>query len=186
MAGLSRLKPGAILASLLAAAATALADTPAQEARAKRFVDDGMRTTLAACDLPRSCLHRAPLKATTMKRQTGNDLDVDQRELAFAGLDIELLYVLGSVELPKIRPAQAYRHPVILELTVTAPEWPIDHGLRIGTLRAVVERVLGDGGAARGESACVSYVDRDTQNEARLCYVDDRLASIKWVPWWDG
>ncbi len=175
----------------LAAWAPARADSAAQQARAHRFADKGMSTTLAACDLPRTCQHRAPLKSTAHKRQTGNDLDVDERELVFKGLDIEFLYVLGSFELPKISPAQAYRDPVILELTVTTSDWPVDHGLRIGTPRADVDKVLGDGGwpaphVATTEPACVSYVNDKTQNEARLCYVRDRLASIKWVQWWDG
>lgn len=175
----------------LVAAAPAFADTPAQQARAKQFADAGMRTTLAACDLPRTCLHRSPLTATAEKRQTGNDLDVDQRHVTFPGLDVEFLYVLGSWDLPKISPAQAYRHPVILELTVTTPDWPVDHGLRIGTRRADVEKALGDRGwqpphVATSEPDCVSYANQETQNEAILCYVRDRLASIKWVQWWDG
>ncbi|MEP6502071.1 MAG: hypothetical protein ABJD97_01980 [Betaproteobacteria bacterium] len=180
-----------LLATLSHSTEARAADGAAQQQRARRFVDHGMGTTLAACNLPRTCGHRAPVHATKQLRETGNDARIDQRHVTFDGLDVEFLYVLGWYGAPAISRAQAYRLPYVLELTVTSSAWPVAQGLRVGTKRADVHKVLGDNGATPShdgspEPDCDSYVNVETQNEARLCYDRGRLASIKWVMWWDG
>ena len=156
-----------------------------QDARARRFVDDGMAATLAVCELPKACARHKPLRASRELEETGNDSKIDHRRLAFEGLDVELIYAQDIATLPPAAQAKALADPAaVVELTVTTSKWPVDQGLKIGTKRADVERVLG----ARGEAddACVEYADIATQNSAQLCYAGGRLIAVKWVKWWDG
>jgi hypothetical protein len=181
---LARHAAALVLAASILPSAFADAGADARDARARRFVDEGMNVTLAVCDLPKTCRRQAPLRATQELRETGNDSKIDQRSLAFDGMEIELIYAQDTPATSRAARAEELRHPDVLELTVTTSKWPVAEGLRIGTPRAEVERVLG----ARGEAsdACVTYADVDTQNEALLCYAGDRLVAIKWTQWWDG
>lgn len=153
--------------------------------RAAKFASDGMSPTLSVCKLPVTCSGQPPLRATKVIRQTGNDDLVDHRHLTFRGLEVSYLYLLGNDALPpqkRLYP-NAYSRPIVLEVTVSSPNWPVSNNLRIGTPRASVERVLGSGSAISDE--CVSYVNEASQDEAPLCYAHAELKSIKWVKWRD-
>ncbi len=176
-------RSAAALALAVAHFSPAFADA-AQDARARRFVDDGMNVTLAVCELPKACRHHAPLRASEDLQVTATDEKIDHRRLAFDGLEIELAYAADIAKLPPAAQVEALRRTTsVVELTVTTAKWPVAQDLHIGTLRADVERVLG----ARGEpdDACVEYADVETQNTAQLCYAGERLIAIKWSRWFD-
>ena len=158
------------------------AEADARAARARRFVEEGMNVTLAACDFPSTCRHHAPLRATQDNRAVG-DNKVDHRVLAFDGMEVELVYASDTPATPRAARAEALRHPDVVELTVTTSKWPVAEGLRVGTPRADVERLLGNPGEA--DDACVTYADVDTQDDAVLCYAGEHLVAIKWSRWRD-
>jgi hypothetical protein len=72
----------------------------------------------------------------------------------------------------------------VLEVTVSAPEWPVKHNLRVGSNRKQVEKALGAGLAVSAD--CFSYINEAKQDEATICYREAKVKSIKWVKWWDG
>ncbi len=154
----------------------------ARTARARRFVEDGMNVTLAACDFPSTCRHHPPLRVRQDDRDVG-DNKVDHRVLAFEGMEVELVYAADTPATPRAARAEALRHPNVVELTITTSKWPVAEGLRIGTPRADVERLLGNPGEA--DDACVTYADIDTQDDAVLCYAGEHLVAIKWSRWFD-
>jgi hypothetical protein len=174
----------AMLALLLFATAPLLfaKDDSSAQKRAAAFASTGMATTLARCDLPRSCAGRLPTYQDHHKRETSNDYKVDQRTLTFDGLTVEFWYVL-DLPPPAVKPAHPYRRPQILRLKVSDRSWPVAQGLRVGTDRATVARVLGMR-AQQGD--CSEYVDESTQDAVTLCFKHDRVDSVEWVPWNDA
>jgi len=171
----------------ISSASVAVDDAASKSDRAAHFASKGMETTLASCRLPMLCNSQPPLKSEKSIRETGNDNVVDERHLVFAGLEIDLLYVLGNNSMPleKRRFLNPYAKPVILSVTVTGREWPVRGGFNVGTSRSVVEDALGKGLRSQGNE-CASYSDELTQDEVVFCYANDKLRSIKWNRWWDG
>lgn len=166
----------------VATAAVAMGDTPAQQRAASRFAATGMAPTLRRCDLPRTCAGAKPSRQDRRQRETGNDFQVDQRTLAFAGLTIELFHLLRSPP-PADKAAHPYRDAHLLRLRLSDARWPVAHGFAVGTPRARVVRVLGRGNE-RG--ACNEYIDRASEDMATVCFERDRISSIEWVPWNDA
>jgi hypothetical protein len=159
------------------------------DSRAALFASKGMAPTLALCHLSRqTCDGLRPLASRrTPTQETGNDNLVYERVLRFDGLEFDLLYGVGPAGAPP--PAhwiEAEHEPMVLEMTVTSARWPIARGLRVGTSRRVVEKILGSRlGHVLGED-CDTYVDDETQAVATVCYAAGKVRSIKWTAWWDG
>ncbi|SRR5581483_9941134 len=150
--------------------------------RADEFASHGAEATLKECNLPISCGGKPFVKEERERRETSNDVVVDQRTLHFDGLDIELWYTL---EYPPGKPIQnPYQQPpAILSVSITGPMWTVANGLRIGVTTDKVAEVLGGSGIAR--DGCVEYVNDSKQDSVTLCFKANRLSSIHWQPWND-
>ena len=167
---------------LSATSAGATEGTAKLTRRAEQLASRGLAMTLKTCTLPRTCGGTAPWRHTKIKRQTGNDLDVDQRTLYFPGLVIELWYELDYNDPHRAKPVHPYRHPLILQMTVTDKRWPVEYGLHVGVSRAEVYRKLGAQGT---HQACARYGNEKEQDEIVFCFENDRVRQIQWTPWND-
>jgi len=149
--------------------------------RADEFASKGMEFTLKECSIPTTCGGMPFIKQRKEKRETGNDLVVEERTLEFEGLIVELGFALEYPPGKAIK--DPYKHPSILGLTITQPRWPVVHGLRVGVDRALVIQTLGEG-TIQGE--CIEYVSVKKQDSVLICLKNNRVNSIKWVPWSDA
>ena len=135
---------------------------------------------LQACQLPSSCGGKPPIEKSSQRRETSNDLTVDERMLRFDGLELHIWYVLEYS--PGKRVKKPYSSPRILRVHVTGPQWPVPHGLRVGTPKAAVFRKLGHG---RGPGECTEYVNDARQDSVTICFASGKVKSIEWDPWND-
>jgi len=112
--------------------------------RAADFASHGFTETIAVCHLPDTCAGKRPLVGRKEPvRETGNDNVVEEHLLRFHGLEISFLFVFGNAAEPSPtdwKKDDPYPPPFITNLKITAGDWPVRHGLRIGTSRAAVER----------------------------------------------
>jgi len=156
--------------------------------RAADFASHGFTEAIAVCRLPDTCAGKRPLVSRKEPvRETGNDNIVEEHLVRFHGLEISFLFVFGNAAEPSPtdwKKGDPYPPPFITSLKITAGDWPVRHGLRIGTSRAAVERVLGR--IAVDDSGCAGILDETTMDQVTLCFVKDRLRSLEWTPWWDG
>jgi hypothetical protein len=166
---------------LVSPLALAAGDIDRSKKSADEFVSKGYNFTLKQCNLPETCGGKRAQQKQRKVRITSNDLRVDQRTLSFAGLTVELWYVLEYS--PGKRSLEPYKKPEILALTVTGSDWPVMYGLRVGMPRSAVVKKLGDGG---GKNECHEYVNEEKQDGVTICYKNDRIKSIQWTPWNDA
>lgn len=156
--------------------------------RAADFASHGFAETIAVCRLPDSCAGKRPLVSRKEPvSETGNDNIVEEHLVRFHGLEISFLFVFGNAAEPSPKDwkkGDPYPPPFITNLKITTGDWPVRHGLRIGTSRAAVERTLGR--LAVNDRGCAGILDEATMGDVTLCFVNDRLRSLEWTPWWDG
>ena len=169
------------------ASGAALADD-ATDAAGARFASRSVAPTPALCrQLPLSCAGLKPISRQGLPIwESSNDAIIDQREIAFDGLQLTAYY--GAERLDS-HPAAWNALPRgtanVVEVVITSPRWPVAEGLRVGTPRRMVEGKLG-AGPAQGPDACAVYADGKSQDTTTICYANGRVSSIKWTPWWDG
>jgi hypothetical protein len=156
--------------------------------RAADFASRGFAETLATCRLPKTCADKPPRSARSEPAgETGNDNIVEEHFVGFDGLEISFLFVLGHAGDPSATDWKKHRPsppPCVTHLKITSGHWPVRHGLRIGTSRAVVERALGR--LVLDDLGCTRLTDEKTMSEVVLCFARDRLRLLEWTPWWDG
>lgn len=156
--------------------------------RAADFASHGFTETIAVCRLPDACASKRPLVSRKEPvRETGNDNIVEEHLVRFHGLEISFLFVFGNAAEPSPtdwKKGDPYPPPFITNLKITSGDWPVRHGLRIGTSRAVVEKALGR--LSINDKGCAGILDETTMGDVTLCFVQDRLRSLEWTPWWDG
>lgn len=167
-----------------------IAGLPAEsvDPRAADFASHGFAETIAGCRLPKTCRGRT---ARTDRKgpitETGNDNIIEEHVVRFDGLEITFLYVFGNAAEPRPddwKKGDPYPPPYITNMKITSGDWPVRHGLRVGTPRAVVEKALGALHVL--DDGCARFTDDATMADATLCFDKGRLRSLEWSPWWDG
>lgn len=162
--------------------------TESVDPRAADFASRGFAETLATCRLPRTCANKPPRSSRSEPvSETGNDNIVEEHFVSFDGLEISFLFVFGNAAEPSAtdwKKGQPYPPPYVTNLKITSGAWPVRHGLRIGTSRAVVERALGR--LVLDDGGCTRILDEKTMGDVVLCFAKDRLRLLEWTPWWDG
>ena len=158
------------------------ADTAAQLKRqADDFASNCINFTLKECNLPNVCGGKSFRSHQKAKRETGNDAVVEERKLKFDGLYIEVLYELEYPAGTRIK--NPYKHPFIEGVTITKPNWPVAHGLRVGVTRETVTQVLGKGS---GVENSIEYVNDTKQDSVIFFFKNNHVEKIQWTPWNDG
>jgi hypothetical protein len=135
---------------------------------ANEFVNQGAKTALSQCDLPkRSCKsERLVVKSADVGEFNSERQSVET--LAAKGMNALIVfstanrnnYQLGTVE-------------------VTNARWPDYKGIRVGTSRSTVVQTLGSPNNGTSNS-CDSYVDEEHGGEAMICYKAESVSRIRW------
>lgn len=135
---------------------------------AARFVVDGAKQALRACDLPRRTCHGRKLQLQAAQGGSSNDEERSVETLVQPGLRAEVVFprdhrnafLLGSVE-------------------VTSSKWSSLFGVAPGVDRVMVRARLG-APTASTEGPCDVYVSEETQSSAVVCYRGSVVARIRW------
>jgi hypothetical protein len=157
-----------VIAFLLALTGVTASIAQPLSPEANEFVNQGAKTALSQCDLPkRTCkTERLAVKSADIGEFNSERQSVET--LAAKGMDALVIfsaatrnnYRLGTVE-------------------ITNARWPDYKGIRVGSSRDTVMQTIGSPNNGTSNS-CDSYVDEEHGGEAMICYKSESVSRIRW------